>query len=443
MPYNPYSGYIYGGTNLDPGIGFNMELDQLPSDPMDSVPSYSNAGYISTMDRPSRATDFESKLKAMLGQVDKDGRFGLDDEDRKTGKNQRWAALGRQLSQAGFSHSYQGYGDAMKDLSPQMRGAEDDYLDNTSNERLKAELTKIDLEDKLTRAEKDRMTLETVQEDFEHKQAGRRAGLKAFEASFGPEKRQMILDGIVNPAEKKIAEGYLNAQYAYVAAGDWEKAMALGEKAAGMMDEMTKAKLDDLFRQEEAQAEGQTSGKVKGALGAVEGYRTPGGEIKLPDGMIFQNGMPQFKDSNYDAEETRKSRLAEAQIGEISSRNAKRDDDMKKAGRMELKDFQDAQNKIRTALEAVASLQGMGVERSMDPTTTEPVYKMKGGKDINLHNPSTGKMLQATLSKANDAYGILINAGIDPSQFKNPKDVARIDIAAFLRARYPEQYGHL
>lgn len=435
MPYNPYSGYIYGGTNMDPGVGFNMELDQLPNDPMDSVPSYSNAGYINTMDRPARANDFESKLQAMLGQVDKEGRFGLSDEDRKTGKNQRWAALGRQLSQAGFSHSYQGYGDAMKNLSPQMRGAEDDYLDSTSNERLKAELTKIDLEDKLTRQEKDKMTLETVQDDFEHKKAARVAGLKAFEASFGPDKREMILAGIQNPAEKKIAEGYLNAQYAYVAAGDWEKAMALGEKAAGMMDEMTKAKLDDLFEQERAQTKGQTQGKVEGSLAAIEPYKGSDGSIKLPSNMIIQNGLPMLKDSNYDAEERRKRDLANAQIRSINSQNDNRIRDDQKAGAAKQRAFEELKKKIRGAFDNVAELQEYGVQRTVDPSTGDKRYVGKDGKDINLYTPD-GKLIAKAMEGANEAYGIIEAARIPLD--KVTKKNANFDIDAWIKLIYPE-----
>jgi hypothetical protein len=245
----------------------------------------------------------------------------------------------------------------------------------------------------------------------------------------------MILAGIVNPAEKKLAEGYLNAQYAYVAAGDWEKAMALGEKATGLMDEMTKAKLDDLFRQEEAQSKGQTQGKVEGSLAAVEPYMGANGSLNLPSNMVIQNGLPVLKDSNYDAEEKRKKDLANAQIRSIDSQNENRIRDDQKAGAAKQKAFEDLKKKVRGAFDDVATLQEYGVQRTVDPTTGEKRYKGKDGKDINLYTPE-GKLISKAMENANEAYGIIEAARIPLD--KVTKKNANFDIDAWLKQIYPE-----
>jgi hypothetical protein len=87
--YLPYGNIDDNPDDQSYSLGLNDAV-KLPSFNAESYATYQNA--------PSRADSYKSKLAETMGKFDEDGRFGIDEEDQATAKNQKWSELGKRLA---------------------------------------------------------------------------------------------------------------------------------------------------------------------------------------------------------------------------------------------------------------------------------------------------------------------------------------------------------
>lgn len=376
-----------GYSNLDVGPGYNIYSEF-------SVPDSNSPGVMDPGAGRTRASGYQGKLQEMLGQFDEDGRFGITDDDRSNAKNQKWAELGSRLAKAGFSHSYQGYGNAMEDLGSAMGGAEDKALDINSTEHLRTQLQKLDMEDKYSTAEKNRMALEQAQNDFDAKEQARIMGAKVFREEMPPEKIEMMVSSIKNPMDQKLARLNFARVQLYMEAGDHDKAMAAMEEINKLIPETIQDRIDKLYEAQKAEAEGKEAGKLSAQAAAAE---------SAPNGYEVSNG-------NLDYQDPMKDKLAKAQIDRSyaeTEHNIRQDENdaarIAAGGRQQAVERFKREVEISNAVKSIINLKQTG----FDVSESGKLQKKEGGKYVDVppgfFHSNEGKAIEELYKKAIDA----------------------------------------
>jgi hypothetical protein len=344
----------YGNIDDNPddqsySLGLNDEVD---------LPDFNAETYATYQDTPSRADSYKSKLSEMMGKWDEDGRYGVDEQDKAFAKDQKWSELGKRLAKAGFSHSYQGYGNAMQDLGSAMGGAESKALDTASNKNLMVELAKLDMEKNISQAEKDRLALEIAQNDFDDKQKARVMGAQIYDAEMPPEKVELLVSSVKDPGQRAIVASKLNIARLYMHAGDTDRAMKEMEDAMNMVPATAQERIDMLYKAKEAEAEatakGGAEGKFNAQLDAAE---------KLPKGFVMgPGGNIETRDPLED--QIRQQQLAEskARVADMAEDNARKKREEEKQTATELRYEQGLKKDLFKALSDMASLKARGYQ---------------------------------------------------------------------------------
>lgn len=389
----------YGQEAPDPNDqSFSMGLN----DAVD-LPDFDAESYATYQPTPSRADSYKSKLAETMGKWDEDGRFGLDEGDRSQAKNAKWSELGKRLARAGFSHSYQGYGNAMQDLGGAMGGAEEKTLDNASNKNLMVELAKLDMEKNLSAAEKDRLTLEIAQNDFDDKQKARVIGAQIYDAEMPPEKVELLVSSVKDPGNRAIVASKLNIARLYMHAGDTDRAMKEMEEAMSIVPSAAQERIDMLYKAKEAEAKATAKGQATGKLDAqLEASRN------LPEGMEMGEG------GNIRSIDPLETQAKQAQIAAVYDGIADRKIDNDRLARQEekqtateLKYEQGRKREIFRALTGIASIKSRGYDYSGGK-----LWSGTGKERRSMDTPAdlygeAGKTIEELLKLGGDSNGVL------------------------------------
>lgn len=341
FPWN-YDEFEMPGSTLD------------PVRPSDSVPDYDPESYaVYQPQGGSRADDFESRLASFMGKFDKNNNFGINDQDRAVAKDAKWVELGNRLSKAGFSHSYAGYGNAMQGLGGAMGGAEEASLNEQSTENLRTELAKLDMEEKLSTAEKNRLALKIAQDDYEAKERSRRMGADVFAQELPPEKINMLVSSIKLPSDQAHARMAFARMKLYMEAGDHDKAAEVSKEIDSLIPEKIQQRVDQLFAAKEAESKAEIVGKGKGQIETAK---------NLPSGFEMNNGNVQSVDP-LDAS-VKRSNIAYQKAGIA---NMKENQDINRAklekeSRAEMEQAAREHGEIAQAVDAIVNLKARGLD---------------------------------------------------------------------------------
>lgn len=364
-----------------------------------SVPDFSADSYATYQPRTSsRADDFESKLQQMMGKFDGNGNFGINDTDRATAKDAKWVELGKRLSKAGFSHSYAGYGDAMEGIGGAMGGAEEASLKGQSTENLRTELQKLDMEDKLSQAEKNRLALRIAQDDYDSKEKSRRMGAEVYAQEMTPEKINMLVSSIKIPSDQTHARMAFARMKLYMEAGDLDKAAEVSKEIDQLIPEVVQDRVDRLFAAREAESKAEVVGKGQGQIETAK---------NLPPGMEMGSGGNVQSIDPLDAA-VKRSNIAQ---NNASAAGIRAGIDLNKAklekeSKAEIEAHAREEGEVAKAIDAIVNLKARGLDLGEGNVliwskTKQPV------SDAELMSGPKAELLQMLQKQAMLASGVL------------------------------------
>lgn len=386
FPWN-YDEFEMPGSTLD------------PVRPSDSVPDYDPESYaVYQPQGGSRADDFESRLASFMGKFDKNNNFGINDQDRAVAKDAKWVELGNRLSKAGFSHSYAGYGNAMQGLGGAMGRAEEASLNEQSTENLRTELAKLDMEEKLSAAEKNRLALKIAQDDYEAKERSRRMGADVFAQELPPEKINMLVSSIKLPSDQAHARMAFARMKLYMEAGDHDKAAEVSKEIDSLIPEKIQQRVDQLFAAKEAESNAEVVGKGKGQIETAK---------NLPPGMEMGSGGNVQSIDPLDAL-AKRSNIAyqQAQINNMNETQKLNREKLDKESAKELEISAREEGKLARAADAIMALRAKGLSLDREGNL---IYAKTGSPvpDMELRAGPNAELYQRLYSQAIDAKGVM------------------------------------
>lgn len=386
FPWN-YDDYEMPGTTID------------PIRPSDSVPDFNAESYATYQPGSgSRADDFESKLQQMMGKFDGNGNFGINDNDRAVAKDAKWVELGKRLSRAGFSHSYAGYGDAMEGIGGAMGGAEEASLKGQSTENLRTELQKLDMEDKLSQAEKNRLALRIAQDDYDSKEKSRRMGAEVYAQEMTPEKIDMLVSSIKIPSDQTHARMAFARMKLYMEAGDLDKAAEVSKEIDQLIPEVVQDRVDRLFAAKEAESKAEVVGKGQGQIETAK---------NLPPGMEMGSGGNIQSIDPLDAAAKRSNIAYQgAQISNMQETQKLNREKIEKDSAKELEIAAREEGKLARAADAIMALKAKGLSLDTEGNLIYAKTKMPV-PDMELRGGPNAELYQRLYSQAIDAKGVM------------------------------------
>lgn len=328
-------------------------------------------------------------LAKLLGGFDKQGRYGITDEDRKSA---RFAGLGDMLmnlgraGMAGAAGGIDAQGQAFAAVPGAYAAGREKELDDRGQRKLAAELTKLDMTSKYTEIEKDKLALQMAQEQYDDRTEFRKGTYAAFEAAFSPEKQAMIIAELPE-YKQEISNHALNLARSYMKIGEVERAMVLVNQVRGDMPEEVKLKWENLENEARARTYGQEAGKNDANLeynadvqktlggGGLEGYKFNSEGKLIP--------LSPFEIQN------QKDVLAtnQLQMKDITSQIDRRTELNKRGDAQEAKDRQAALNAataVNAARRGMYKFDNNGQLVRRDGKTMTPSEKMSPGAQMAL-----------------------------------------------------------